>query len=136
MSGLAIYESQAVALSPDGRLLAVGGFSNDVRILDVPTETLLHELYVGGAGAFSLEFSPDGRVLAVSGIEPTASLWDVASGTQIGLELPSGGTGRTALDLSSDGRQLLMTSVDGRARSGTSTRSRGSSAPARSRAAP
>jgi WD40 repeat protein len=111
--GLVTYESQAVALSPDGRLLAVGGFSNDVRIWDVPTETLLHELYVGGAGAFSLEFTPDGRVLAVSGIEPTASLWDVATGTQIGLELPSGGAGRTALDLSADGKQLLMTSVDG-----------------------
>jgi WD40 repeat protein/tRNA A-37 threonylcarbamoyl transferase component Bud32 len=111
--GLITYESQTVALSPDGRLLAVGGFSNDVRILDIPTRTLLHELYVGGAGAFSLEFTPDGRVLAVSGLEPTASLWDVATGTQIGLELPSGGAGRTALDLSADGKQLLMTSVDG-----------------------
>jgi WD40 repeat protein len=111
--GLVTYESQAVALSPDGRLLAVGGFSNDVGIWDVPTETLLHELYVGGAGAFSLEFTPDGQMLAISGIEPTASLWDFATGTQIGLELPSGGAGRTALDLSADGRQLLMTSVDG-----------------------
>jgi WD40 repeat protein len=115
VSGLVTYESQTVALSPDGHLLAVGGFSNDVRILDIPTETLLHELYVGGAGAFSLEFSPDGQVLAVSGIEPAASLWDVATGTQIGLGLPSGGAGRTALDLSADGKQLLMTSVDGQA---------------------
>jgi WD40 repeat protein len=113
VTGSLIFESQAVALSPDGRLLAVGGFSKDVSIWDVPTETLLHELYVGGAGAFSLEFSPDGQTLAVSGIEPAASLWDVATGTQIGLELPSGGAGRTALDLSADGKQLLMTSVDG-----------------------
>ena len=74
----------SVALSPDGHFLAVGGFGRVVRLWDVRTRKLVHELDQGGNGAFTLEFSPDGRTLAISGFEPVASLWDVATGTQIG----------------------------------------------------
>jgi len=102
----------SVALSPDGRSLAVGGFGATVRLFDVRTGRLLHELDQGGAGAFTLEFSPDGRVLAVSGFEPVASLWDVATGAQIGPRLTAGDR-RAMLDLSSDGRRLLMTLANG-----------------------
>ena len=96
----------SVALSPDGHFLAVGGFGRVVRLWDVRTRKLVHELDQGGNGAFTLEFSPDGRTLAISGYEPAASLWDVASGTQIGPPLTAGDR-RTMIDLSADGRQLL-----------------------------
>jgi WD40 repeat protein len=101
-----------VALSPDGRTLAVGGSGRLVGLVDVRTGTLLHELDLAGNGAFSLEFSPDGRTLAVSGWENVASLWDVATGTQYGPTLTVGSR-RTDLDLSSDGRRLLMTASNG-----------------------
>ena len=54
-----------VALSPDGRMLAVGRFGRVVRLWDVPTGKLVHELDQGGAGAFALEFGgwPDPRYL-------------------------------------------------------------------------
>ena len=96
----------SIALSPDGRLLAVGGFGEVVRVWDVRTRKLVHELDQGGNGAFTLEFSPDGRTLAISGYEPAASLWDVATGTQIGPQLTAGDR-RTMIDLSADGRQML-----------------------------
>jgi WD40 repeat protein len=96
----------SVALSPDARFLAVGGFGGIVRVWDVRTRKLLHELDQGGNGAFTLEFSPDGRTLAISGFEPVASLWDVATGTQIGPQLTAGDR-RTMIDLSADGRQML-----------------------------
>jgi WD40 repeat protein len=101
-----------VALSPDGRTLAVGGLDPIVRLVDVRNGKLLHELDTAGAGALSLEFSPDARTLAVSGWEAVASLWDVATGTQIGPRLTAG-SGRTLLDLSPDGRRLLMTLSNG-----------------------
>ena len=102
----------SVALSPDGRMLAVGGFGGVVRLWDVRTGKLVHELDQGGYGAFTLEFSPDGRTLAVSGFEPVASLWDVGTGTQIGPQLTAGDR-RTMIDLSPDGRHLLETHGNG-----------------------
>ena len=102
----------SVAISPDGRILAIGGFGPTVRLYDVRTGKLVRELDQAGAGAFALEFSPDGRVLAVSGSEPVASLWDVATGAQIGPRL-TGGDRRTMLDLSTDGRRMLTTFANG-----------------------
>jgi WD40 repeat protein len=100
------------ALSPDGRLLAVGGWGRDVRLVEIPTGKLVHRLDQAGTGAYTLEFSRDGRTLAVSGWENVASLWDVASGAQIGPRLTVGSR-RTAMDLSRDGRRLLMTAGNG-----------------------
>jgi WD40 repeat protein/tRNA A-37 threonylcarbamoyl transferase component Bud32 len=102
----------SVALSPDGHILAVGGFGRVVRLWDVRTRKLVRELDQGGNGAFTLEFSPDGRTLAVSGFEPVASLWDVGTGTQIGPQLTAGDR-RTMIDLSADGRHLLETHGNG-----------------------
>jgi WD40 repeat protein len=107
-------EDSSVALSPDGHFLAVGGAGRVVRIWDIRTRKLLHELDQGGNGAFTLEFSPDGRTLAISGFEPAASLWDVATGTQIGPQLIAGDR-RTMIDLSADGRQLLEVHANGQA---------------------
>ncbi|HET9309840.1 MAG TPA: WD40 repeat domain-containing protein, partial [Actinomycetota bacterium] len=101
-----------VALSPDGRTLAMGGGHPVVRLVDVRTGTLLHKLDLAGTGAFSLEFSPDGRTLAVSGFESGASLWDVATGSQYGPTLTAG-SGRTTLDVSPDGHHLLTAASNG-----------------------
>jgi WD40 repeat protein len=98
----------SVALSPDGRMLAVGGFGRIVRLWDVRTGELVRELDQGGNGAFTLEFSPDGQTLAVSGFEPVASLWDVDTGTQVGPQLTVGDR-RAMIDFSPDGRHLLET---------------------------
>ena len=106
-------DSLSVALSADGRLLALGGYSNIVRIWDLRRRTLIHALSADGGGSTTLEFGPDSRILAVSGFgEPVASLWDVATGTRIGPSLSAGR--RTAMiDLSADGRHLLMTLANG-----------------------
>jgi len=99
-------EQSAVALSPDGRTLAVGGYSLVVRLWDIGTGQLLHELDQGGPITLSLEFSPDGRILATGG-----TLWDVATGTRIGPNLAAGTVPMT--DPSPDGRRLLLTTPEG-----------------------
>jgi WD40 repeat protein len=103
----------SLALSADGRLLAVGGLGSVVRVWNVHTRELVHELDQGSSGAFTLEFSPDSRTLAISGFEPVASLWDVGTGTQIGPQLTAGDR-RTMIDLSEDGRLLLEIHANGK----------------------
>ncbi len=88
----------------------MGGYGRFVRLWDVGTAELLHELDRGLAGRTSLEFSPDGRYLATVG-----TLWDVATGVRIGPDLAAG-LPTSMTDLSSDGHHLLVTTADGRAR--------------------
>ena len=73
--------ARLVAFSPDGRLLASGGYSTDVRIWDVSTARRLYTLK--GPSGRAITFSPDGRLL-VSAAESVVLLWDVQSGKQQG----------------------------------------------------
>jgi len=59
----------AVATSPDGALVAAGGWTNDARkesiyLLETRTGKMKARIAVLGAGAYSLTFSSDGRYLA------------------------------------------------------------------------
>lgn len=89
----------ALALSPDGRTLAGGGYlgnfigtkapqdeeSNKIRIHDVATGEL-KALLVGHGniiGSSALAFSPDGTRLLSGSADNTAILWDFAAGKPI-----------------------------------------------------
>jgi RNA polymerase sigma factor (sigma-70 family) len=70
----------ALTVSPDGKLVAVGGPDKDrrVRVLEVSTGKLLFQSEPLEGSVWSLAFSPDGRKLAsASGTQ--LRLWDVAS---------------------------------------------------------
>jgi WD40 repeat protein len=72
----------AGALSPDGQLLAVGGFGIDypadhrIIIISLPTRRIIH--VKGHTDAINdLRFSPDGEKLASGSFDGTARIWDV-----------------------------------------------------------
>jgi WD40 repeat protein len=68
----------AVAFSPDGRLLAVGGA--DVRLWNPVTgQPAGVPLGAPGTGAAGLAFSPDGRLLAAADTRGDVRLWHVAT---------------------------------------------------------
>lgn len=71
-----------VASSPDGSLLASGGYSQKVKIWDAHQGTLLNTL-TGHTGVVEgLSWGPDGKWLVSGSRDGTAIVWDVASGTQ------------------------------------------------------
>jgi len=104
--------TQAVAFSPDGRLLAAGDVNGDgsaVRIWDVrrrvPT-AFRSELPVA-----AVAFSPDGRVLATAGMDKGVEVRDVRTGRLV-AGLRTSEMARSVA-FSPDGRQLFVGLLDG-----------------------
>jgi WD40 repeat protein len=78
----------ALALSPDGRILASGSQDSKVIILDVATGKELRRLTHPGSGVvYDLAFSPDGRRLASKAVNDGYRLWDTATGTELRLPI-------------------------------------------------
>ena len=67
-----------MAFSPDGTILATGGYDNVLRLWDVATGRKRAELAGHTGWIESLAFSPDGRVIASGGLDGVR-LWDVAT---------------------------------------------------------
>jgi WD40 repeat protein len=68
----------AVALSPDGKLLAAGAADATVRLWDVAGGKELGALSGHRAEVHRLVFSADGKVLATASRDRTVLVWDVA----------------------------------------------------------
>jgi RNA polymerase sigma factor (sigma-70 family) len=103
----------AVAVSPDGRLIAYGSYWHYLAIHDVltgKTVRVIDKLLPDGAG--TLAFSPDGRTLAWSGWQqPAIHLLESATGKE--RHRFEGHKRRvTSLAFSADGRTLISGSED------------------------
>jgi WD40 repeat protein len=99
---------RAVAISPDARWLAVGGW-NYLQIYDLATGEKVTDLPQPGRYVYALDFSPDGQYLASANENTQAVLWSVSDWSQVRVlaETPS-----DMLDLkfSPDGNYLALSS--------------------------
>ena len=85
---------QSVAVSPDGRLLAVGcsypfAFASGAHppapayVIGLPDGRVEHALAGHRVYVFAASFRPDGKRLATLGAEGTIRVWDTGSGKEL-----------------------------------------------------
>jgi serine/threonine protein kinase/WD40 repeat protein len=78
----------AVAVTPDGKIVAGGGKGGTVELFDYSTRKLIAELKGNWSYVLQLAFSPDGKRLACA-TDTTMCVWDVDTRQQLGkLEFP------------------------------------------------
>jgi WD40 repeat protein len=101
----------SVAVSPDGRIVALGGDSRP-DVLEPWTGRNLTNLEGGAANAMAVAFSPDGARLATGEADGTVRLWDASTAEE---QLVLAGHAGAVVDVafSPDGTRLASVSLDG-----------------------
>jgi WD40 repeat protein len=105
----------AQALSPDNRLLAVGGYGG-VAMFDISDPTNPTRVYkdreVCGVACLALDFSPDGRLLAAGTRSQQVILWRVEPSGSLALLGDSSGTATSLSTVRFSPRGDLLVGVD------------------------
>ncbi|WP_432037854.1 hypothetical protein [Streptomyces cucumeris] len=110
------WDARALAYSPDGERLALGGDSGRVNVYDDDGMRPLGSL----SGTYSdrartgepvtaLAYAHDGTTLAVAGANGTVRLWDTASGRPLGTTFTGGADPVLAVAFGPDDRTLFVT---------------------------
>jgi RNA polymerase sigma factor (sigma-70 family) len=100
---------EAVALSPDGKLLASAGQDGPIRLWEAATGKESRQLAGHLRGVQTVAFSPDGKVLASGGQDRTIRLWEVATGQEL-RQLVGHNFLMCSLAFSPDGKTLATAS--------------------------
>ena len=107
--------ARAVAFSPDGKLVAIGGGyaqqSGDVRIWDITKRREILQIAAHTDTIQSLAFSPDQKILATASYDKDIRLWNTTSGEEL-QTLRDHIDAVYSLAFTGDGNRLISGSAD------------------------
>ena len=97
--------TSALAISPDGSILAAGSYDTNVRAWTTRNGELLRLIEDLPVAMFAMAFTPDGRYLAAAGADRTVYFWD-AKTWKLSRKLTGQPEMISSLAFSPDGRLL------------------------------
>jgi WD40 repeat protein/uncharacterized caspase-like protein len=101
-----------LTFSPDGQVLACGGYTNIITLWDITSGARLKTLRGHSGNVKALAYSPDGQTLASGSDDRTIKFWDTRSGRELRTLVGHAGY-VTSIAFSPDGRMLASGSIDG-----------------------
>jgi WD40 repeat protein len=100
------------ALSPDGRVAALGAADGSLRLLDLHTGDLRVATDRHDAAVTDLRFTPDSHTLLTAGVDGSLIAWNVADARRIGTFVGHAGT-VSRVAIAPDGRTAYSAGQDG-----------------------
>jgi len=95
-----------ITLSPEGANLILAGYSNQVDIWDLDTQSILRSLSTTGYKNTALAISNDGKILAIGNSSGVVQLWSLDHFTLLKKMDTKTDTDAVDLEFSPDGKQL------------------------------
>ncbi len=109
--GNTLENSSAIAMSPDGQMLAAS-YEADIKLWQVSDGALLHTFKGHTKAVEAITFSPDGQILASGGKDSTVKFWRISDSTLIWSlsEIPEFEDSVFSITFSPNGQMLIVTS--------------------------
>ncbi len=103
--------TQSISISPNNQLIAISGSNDRVKIYDLDSAKLIHDLRGNGNWLTSAKFSVDGVILAAASPVGEIKFWRMPTGEPAGsLEMEKG---LRHIHFGPDGNKLFWSSMDG-----------------------
>lgn len=104
-------DARAIALSPDGKKVAMASAKHQIQIFDVREGKMLSEIKGHAGPVASLRFSADGSLLVSGSADKSVRIWKTQDGSPAGkVELP---VEVTAVEWLADDKQVAAGGADG-----------------------